>query len=507
MRDIFCFLKLRFRNQFAISQLRDQNKTLQMQAIITVGGYGLAYFLILGYAGGLVYQMQMSNELEIFQQYLFSLLFWVFGIWTLLSGVKHIFKSSDMKQILVLPMDIWKTRLMNVFTLLVSQMIITLSVVSVTSVCFSMFHPLSFFHIVALLLYAVLIPLFSITTAITVSLLIRCIFALCKIKSVIVESVVVISIFLLPLFNGYVQGKKYDIKTGFIKTTVVNNSFVKEIEFNEWIYIVCLFLCAVFVFTLMCIFLVKLYVVLNSLFVEEAKGKKSKLKVKKQMFILVKKEFAQYVSSFVYVSNTILGPGGLLFFSCLVLFGVVPKIENTSFYGLEINQSVVYYCLFLAFIGITTTTACSLSMEGKKIWISRSLPITFFDLSMAKSVVNIMLFLPGLLIAMIDCITLFHLSWNSMFAYIILMCTHLLCITSSGVYMNLKFPKYDWISEMAVVKQSASIIVMAIVSMLLTSIILGVVLVNNVLAIYVCCFVEVIIVFMLQLKYRKIRTF
>ncbi|YAR63645.1 hypothetical protein ACUIAK_14450 [Bacillus cytotoxicus] len=105
-------IRLRLRNQLGLSKLSDNDISAKTHAMITNIGYLTAFVLVLGYVVTLPYQM---NQLEMVNPYIFSLLFWVFGIWTLLSGVKNVLVGFDHDQIFVLPIEEWQAKLFEYF--------------------------------------------------------------------------------------------------------------------------------------------------------------------------------------------------------------------------------------------------------------------------------------------------------------------------------------------------------------------------------------------------------
>lgn len=506
MYEMFCILKVRFRNQFNFSQLNDQNKMLRTHARITASGYVLMFVLMLSYVVGLVYQMEISNEIEMFHQYLFSLLFWVFGIWTLLSGVKNTFISSDMKQIAILPLQLWQTRLLNIIFRLILYIGVTLIVVFISQICIYIYHPFTITHIVVLLCYIVAIPLAAMLLTIVIALVIHFLFVVLKIKSVISEAITVLAIFLTPLLYAYIQENKVDMKSGFIETSLVRSSLIGAVERSTLLFALLFLLCVCVVFLIVSFILVRYYATFEALFFEKGITKKIHLKVKDKTRMLVQKEIAQYKSSFTYVSNTILGPAILLVVSSLLLFGVMPSFPMISMYQFAISNNTIYYVLFIACIGLTTTTACSFSIEGRKIWILRSLPLTILDLSIGKGMINVLLFLPGIFISVLDCIVVFGFKGIDLFGYILLLCAYLLSITSVGLYVNLKFPQYDWINEMVVVKQSGAVIMTAMLSLALLTLTLAIIVIYGTVGIYVLGGFEILITLLLlrnikQMKY------
>ncbi len=174
---------------------------------------------------------------------------------------------------------------------------------------------------------------------------------------------------------------------------------------------------------------------------------------------MFQKEWNRYINMPMYVLNTIVGP-------LLVLLGTLYLMVKTPA-DLAVlldmpNVKEQFFPLLLAglcFMSVTScTTASSISLEGKSLWLLKSLPVAAKQIFFAKIGVNLVVLLPtfllsGLLLAM-------RLKFSAMQVVILcLMCVLVSIFTSIiGLLVNLLFPKLDWVSEVQVVKQSLSVI-------------------------------------------------
>jgi ABC-2 type transport system permease protein len=132
----------------------------------------------------------------------------------------------------------------------------------------------------------------------------------------------------------------------------------------------------------------------------------------------------------------------------------VASIINLSAYTNMINVQITMIITFCILMSCTTNS--SISLEGKSLWILKSLPIDEIDIFKSKLLLNILLVLPiSLLSFFIISIKLkFDIIYTITMIGLIIACT--LFTSLYGLFINLIYPKTDYISETEVVKRSAS---------------------------------------------------
>ncbi|MGI6710829.1 MAG: hypothetical protein ACOX4W_05240 [Bacilli bacterium] len=194
---------------------------------------------------------------------------------------------------------------------------------------------------------------------------------------------------------------------------------------------------------------------------------------------LVKKEFKRYFTIPIYFLNTIVGPIMSTVMSVIFLVSggeviAATGIDNSMFYLILIAIAIFTY-------GMISTTASSISLEGKQFWIMRSLPIKTEDVFFSKMAVNIGICLPFIIINPI--LASIFLGFNLIGFVFLLIIPMLLivCISAFGLFVNLLLPRFDWDTPTKVVKQSASVLVVMLGGFLLTAIfiVLGYLLIDN----------------------------
>jgi len=172
---------------------------------------------------------------------------------------------------------------------------------------------------------------------------------------------------------------------------------------------------------------------------------------------LLKKEWKRYFASTIYVMNTAVGLimlliGAVVF--CIIKPAQVQMIFNEP-QLLDMIRSIVPYGIAVM-AGMTAITGCSISLEGKNLWILKSSPVPAKTIFNAKMSVSLIMTLPVILVTGI----LFGITCKADFLQMIwiLVIPALFAWFTAlfGLIINLKFPMFDWTNEAVVVKQSAS---------------------------------------------------
>ncbi len=175
---------------------------------------------------------------------------------------------------------------------------------------------------------------------------------------------------------------------------------------------------------------------------------------------LYKREFKRYFSSSPYVMNTSVG---LIMFAimCISLLFTDPHrlelmLNMPGFSGLFEKSGPLLVSFFVA---ISSTTAASISLEGKSLWILKSMPLGSGLILNSKIALNLTLSVPISLI----CASILSYSFDfnatqSVFMFLIPL-AYALFAALLGLAANLHFPNFDWKTEVSVIKQSAAVLI------------------------------------------------
>jgi len=185
-------------------------------------------------------------------------------------------------------------------------------------------------------------------------------------------------------------------------------------------------------------------------------GKPIKYQERSIMTALIQKEFKKFFNVPIYAVNAGLGPVLLMVLSVGSLFY---RSQIEGFLSEMIGSGLQIEVLLMALIGfsaaMTYTPAISLSLEGKNFWIIKSLPIEAEKVMISKIIFNMLLILPIGILALF----LFGLSLQINFLNQILLMLLIIIFTTlisvMDAVINLYMPKFDFVNDVEVIKQSA----------------------------------------------------
>lgn len=201
----------------------------------------------------------------------------------------------------------------------------------------------------------------------------------------------------------------------------------------------------------------------SALMGKTVKKKATEINVKESSALkaLYKKEMKLFFSSPLYLFNNSAGIVLLLLFACYVgLFGMGQQLEQILNIPGFLDIAVSYTSVIFAFcIVISNTSCCSVSLEGRNLWILQSLPLKISDIFLSKILFNLTLTLPASLVAAV--IVAKKLQMSVMSFTLLITGIFLYCVFSAaaGLLINLLLPNFTWTSTVSVIKQSASALV------------------------------------------------
>lgn len=192
----------------------------------------------------------------------------------------------------------------------------------------------------------------------------------------------------------------------------------------------------------------------------------TKLKSSTKVISLYKKEFKRYFASSIYVLNTGVGYILLIVGTIALLFLGEEKVTSfLSMSTMDISNSLPF--LIALFVSIGTTTSSSISLEGKNLWIIKSLPVNIKDVFKSKVLVNLTLSLPTVIIVSTILSIYFKLKLVSILFTFLIPILYAIFAAHMGLLINLYFPKFDYESEIQVVKQSMAAFASVMLGMLI----------------------------------------
>ncbi len=168
---------------------------------------------------------------------------------------------------------------------------------------------------------------------------------------------------------------------------------------------------------------------------------------------LYRMEWKRYVGSSLYLANTAFGYVMLL--ALAILLGIVRLPAVTEIFG-EPSMRRTIPLIASLIVTMSATTYSAISIEGKRLWVVKSLPVTAREWFAAKLLVSVTLAVPTILLfAAITGIGMRFDAREWLFA-VVTPVGYALLSGVAGLWINLRLPKFDWTAEAEIVKQSAS---------------------------------------------------
>jgi len=211
------------------------------------------------------------------------------------------------------------------------------------------------------------------------------------------------------------------------------------------------------------------YIILSKTFIRTATTKRGAAKVRyvrreakvaSAFAALLRREWTRLLSSSTYIMNCALGAiMNLVLAVILIVKGGDFALAVDTMGGMAdfIDYALVPALCVLA--GMTTISACSVSLEGKHLWIVRSMPVESGKVLMAKLALHILVSAPGMLFAQLAAIWVFGISGLALLWILLIPQIFNVLIALIGLWANLKFPKLNWQNETQAVKQGVSVII------------------------------------------------
>lgn len=191
-----------------------------------------------------------------------------------------------------------------------------------------------------------------------------------------------------------------------------------------------------------------------------AKGERKAFRAEKSvksasiMKALIAREFKRYFSSNIYLLNTIISPIMAVGAAIMFMAGGVETLADML--PFDLNVPVVAAFLIGIVSSLMPPSAVSVSMEGKTWWLMKTLPVKAEHILSAKILMSVLLHAPFLLAASV--LAVICLSPDASTGAVMFLTPFVLDAFACtwALFIGTKLPRFDWESEVYVVKQSAA---------------------------------------------------
>lgn len=196
--------------------------------------------------------------------------------------------------------------------------------------------------------------------------------------------------------------------------------------------------------------------------------KRKDVKAKSPVGALLAREWRRYFATPIYVVNTAVGP--VLMVLAAGAFAFLSDQQLAALFDVPGFSSMMTSAAPVVLAGLcvlTCTTAVSISLEGKSLWLLRSLPVRTADIFFAKAMVNVLLLAPGIVISAVLVALKIRPTVVEAIFLVLLPLAYSFVIALVGLVANLFFPMMQWKNETMVVKRSMAVTVALFGGMLL----------------------------------------
>lgn len=395
---------------------------------------------------------------------------------------QEIYGAKDNELLLSMPIKIRDILLSRIFTLLIFNYIYEAIIALPCIVVYFIHRPFAIVSLLCFVLIVVTLPLFVLAVSCIFGWIMAMILKRMQNKTVIT---IVLSLGFFALYF-YVINKLPDYINSLVQNGESIGNAIKKALFPIYhlgiaisegnLLSLLIYLLSVFVPFAIVIYLLSrnfISIITSKTGTKKVKLKEKDIRANGLNVSLIKREWNHFASNPMVILNSALG---IAFTVVLAGFMLVKQGEIWSLLGNVPAQEKAmlhtYIMPMLCFFVIATNsmniiTASSISLEGNRLWILRSLPIPTKNILRSKVGFHLILCIPPTLLCSIVGNIVFSVGILESLMVILIPIAFIVFEALFGLVINLWKPKFDWINETFVVKQSASVLITMFGSMAL----------------------------------------
>jgi ABC-2 type transport system permease protein len=465
-------LKAQFLNQSGVNTFRDEkDKKKKTRAVIFSAVMTMVVLMLGGYCFGIGYGLGSIGLSSIIPAYAFTItsLLVIFFTAFKASGILFAFKDYDM--LMALPVQtttVITSRFLLMYGMNVLFSIVIMLPMGITYCIWA--HPQILFY--GMWLIAIFVtPLVPMTIAAVLASIISAIssrFKHTNIVSIIISFALLIVFMGASMNAGTMNSSRINIKKlaslGTMLSQKMNQIYplagIMEkavCQYNIAAFLAFIIISVVWYYVFVKIVSIKYKAINTGLTTYQTKSnyKLQTLKAASPFKALYRKEMKRFFSSYLYVLNMGAGAVFLLAASIACFILGIDKMEQLMRMP-SIKSTIINFMPFVisAMLAMTCTSAVSLSLEGKNLWILQSIPVEAVTIYRSKMAVNIILLLPvSLLSSLLMSLCLKANIIPTLWMFVTPL-GYVAFTSVWGIFINLKIPNFIWESEVTVIKQS-----------------------------------------------------
>lgn len=441
----------------------------KMSVIGTISGFILLVLMLSSVFFYLAYKLLFAFMPQLTWLYFtfmcgIAIILGVFG--SVFNTFSSLYKSNDNDLLLSLPITMKSIVLSRLFSVFIIGLLYSGMVTVPTTIVYYAFGSPSLLGVVFAFLLIIVIAVFVASLSCALGYIVVKISYKLKNKSLVI--VLISLVFVAGYFWVYSKAFEY------IEYLIQNGQIIaKNIKFYAFLFyamgmmgagdVFCalgftigVFLIALLVYAIMLKSFYKIVATKDSS--KKGSYSSSGIKTRGLKKALLNREFKKLLSNSAYMLNCGMG----VFFMPLIIAFLIIKgqtinglIEQVA--ALKNAIAVIAFCVIAMSAATVDITAPSVSLEGKNLWIIKSLPVKAKDILQAKINLQCILTLPITLVLGVVVCTVVGITPSVAVLVVFAALCFAVCSAETGLILNLKMPNLKFTNEIYVIKQSASV--------------------------------------------------
>lgn len=480
-------------NVFGINRMLHSHDTKEKKQFFIVGIAGISVIGIFMYLSGYISIALAEIGLIKVLPTLILISYSLFILFlTFLKGGSCLIGLKDYDMVVSLPVSNTVVILSRLTNLYAVNLMIGIVAIAPMMIVYGTSRNLTWETYLILLVSLMIAPIIPMIAALTIGVLISCVSSHSKHSNIfsLLFSVLGILLFIFAVSQMQTMQAKQVTNVSLMFMELINQYylpaflFTKALVYTDFSSLLSFVVLSVVIASVFVIVISYFYKRLNTIAFSHNTQKNfclEKVKVSSPLGALYKKELKRFFSCTIYALNSSIVMILLFVASTFILFDmqdmIVKQLEALGM--ISIFQTVLPLMIAML-VSMNCTTSASLSLEGKSRWLMCSAPVEAKTILQSKIAVNLTLVLPILLVSMIFLRIVFPLSIAETVLLFITPTVYTFFIAVIGMWLNIKFPRYDWTSEYYAMKGGAVSVLASI----------GVGAACSILPLYLCIFFQ-----------------
>ena len=480
-------------NVFGINRMLHSHDTKEKKQFFIVGIAGISVIGIFMYLSGYISIALAEIGLIKVLPTLILISYSLFILFlTFLKGGSCLIGLKDYDMVVSLPVSNTVVILSRLTNLYAVNLMIGIVAIAPMMIVYGTSGNLTWETYLILLVSLMIAPIIPMIAALTIGVLISCVSSHSKHSNIfsLLFSVLGILLFIFAVSQMQTMQAKQVTNVSLMFMELINQYylpaflFTKALVYTDFSSLLSFVVLSVVIASVFVIVISYFYKRLNTIAFSHNTQKNfclEKVKVSSPLGALYKKELKRFFSCTIYALNSSIVMILLFVASTFILFDmqdmIVKQLEALGM--ISIFQTVLPLMIAML-VSMNCTTSASLSLEGKSRWLMCSAPVEAKTILQSKIAVNLTLVLPILLVSMIFLRIVFPLSIAETVLLFITPTVYTFFIAVIGMWLNIKFPRYDWTSEYYAMKGGAVSVLASI----------GVGAACSILPLYLCIFFQ-----------------